>query len=203
MENQSKYDFSKMHIDLSRLSKGQSFLELFPQLEYYESFKSSTEQEIKIAAFMCDPNCIPFSKIKSFELRLSSVFDYLKLDHDNLDRDLYLSVLNLSNENIPKIWTDYLSDMFNHEYVSWFSNSIMYYQMMEQLRKPVEMGSGFDKAWATRINIEKRADEVYKKMKAMESKIFFDDAIRQKTAEAERNKIENYPEKFAQENSVI
>lgn len=189
-----------MHIDLSRVSAGQSILEAFPQLEKKRCYTQATDKEIKVAIFMCDPKG-PFRLIKKYDKRLLEVFSFLKLDEFGDDAELHQGVLSLTNTNVSHIYTDYLQEVFDHEWVNWFSNSIVYYQMMEYLRIPIADVSD-DAAWTRRTKIEARANAVYKNMKAVEDVVFLDDNVR-KSAAAIARKIENFAEKYADENSVI
>lgn len=194
------YDFAKMTIDLSKVAPGQSVIEVYPELQTSKAYTLATNEEIKVAIFMCDPQG-PFKMIKRYDSRLEKIFTFLRLDAAGADQELYLSVLKVKNERVADIWTEYLSNVFDHEWVAWFSNSILYYQMMQELRKPINVNDDTD--WAKKQKIEGRADAVYKRMKSMEELVFVDETIKKKAFEREKTKKENYAEKYADSNSVI
>lgn len=194
------YNFSNMHIDLSKVSASQTVLEVFPELQHYKTYTEAEDIEIRLGFLMADPRG-PFSTIKQFNSRLVGVCRFLKIEMEAPDNKLYEDVLNLRSENILKIWVEYLSSVFNHEWASWFSSSLIYYQMISQLQKPIDVNN--DKDWDRRAKIEGRLDAVYKRMKAMEAIVFIDEEIKRKSFEAAKDKIENFPEKYADEASVI
>lgn len=194
------YNFSNMHIDLSKVSASQTVLEVFPELQHETAFTEATDEEIKLSLLMCDPRG-PFSTIKQYDTRLINVCRWLKIPLDAPDNKLFQDVLNLRSEKVANLWTAYLSSMFNHEWTSWFSSSLMYYQMMTELRKPIDFTA--QKDWQQRQAIEGRADAIYNRMKKMEEIVFIDQAIKRKAFESEKGKIENFPEKHADENSVV
>lgn len=194
------YNFSNMHIDLSKVSASQTVLEVFPELSHAKAYTDAEDIEIRLALLMCDPRG-PFSNIKQFNTRLVNVCRWLKIPMEAPDNKLYEDVLNLRSENVANVWTEYLSSVFNHEWVSWFSNALMYYQMMEQLRKPIDFTKQSD--WEQRKAIEGRADSIYNRMKKMEEIVFVDEAIKRKSFDSEKGKIENYAEKHADDTGVI
>lgn len=199
-EKVNYYDFSKMSIDLSKVSPGQSVFDIYPELSEIKAYQKSTQEELKVGIHTCEPHG-PFSSIKRFEVRLETVFRFLQLDKENEHARLFDEVLHLKSDNVADVWTEYLSSVFYHEWTSWFSSSCMYYQMMEQLRKPIDFVN--ETAWTKRANIESKVDGIYKRMKAMEAVIFVDEEIKKKAFNKDRDKIENFPEKHADENSVI
>lgn len=202
-------DFSKMRVNLALILPGQTFLEVFPQFQHKKAYAQASDDEIIVAITLCDRSG-PFSTIRNFEERLKAIFSWKHYPIDGDRKELYESVLSLKNDNVADVWTEYLANLFDHEWVSWFSNSVMYYQLMTQLRKPIEISlEGTDDKesetkWNKRLKLEQKADDIYKKMKAMEDILFIDESIKRRAAQREReNKIENYPEKFADSNSVI
>lgn len=194
------YNFSNMYIDLSKVGPDQKVIDIFPELQHIPAYTEATDKEIRVALLMCDPRG-PFSTIKQFNTRLDNVFRFLHLDKDEVDFQLYSDVLNLLSPKVAALWMVYLETVFNHEWVSWFSSSLIYYQMHAELRKPIDFDD--DKAWDRRNKIEGRVDAIYKRMKAMEAIVFVDEEIKRKSFETSKNLIENYPEKFAQDVSVI
>lgn len=194
------YNFSNMHYDLSKVSASQTVLEVYPELAHYPAYTEATDEEVRLALHLCDPNG-PFATIKQYNIRLRNVCNWLKITTEAPDNKLYEAALNLTSENILNIWTAFLSSVFNHEFTAWFSNSIMYYQMMEQLRKPIDFQSKND--WEMRKTIEGRADAVYNRMKKMEEIVFVDETIKRKTFSKSKDLIENYAEKFAVQTNVI
>ncbi len=201
-------DFSKMRIDVSRIEEGQLFLDVFPQFQHLKAYSESSEDEIKIAILLCDRSG-PFSSIKNYEQRLNAIFGWLNYEPAGEKAELFQEVLTLRNKNVANIWTEYLAALFDHEWVSWFSNSVLYYQIMAEMRKPIGISMDVDDKdadikWNKRKIIEDRAEQVYKKMKQMEDILFIDEAVKRRSAEREREKkIENYPEKYAVSNSVV
>lgn len=194
------YNFSNMKIDLSKVGPGQLVLDVFPELRHTKIYTEVEDIELRLAFLTCDPHG-PFSTIKQYNTRLASVCRWLKISMEAPDNKLYEDALNLKSENIAKIWTEYLSSTFHHEWVSWFSSSLMYYQMMEQLRRPIDFSD--TKEWTQRQAIESRADGIYLRMKKMEELIFVDESIKRKTFNTAKDLIENYPEKHADDTSVI
>lgn len=202
------HDFSKMRVDLSRIEPGQMFLDVYPQFQHLKAYSEASEDEIKIAILLCD-RFGPFSTIKNFEQRLKAIFSWLNYQVDGEKAELFQDILTLRNKQVPDIWTEYLPALFDHEWVSWFSNSVMYYQIMAEMRKPIGISMDVedkdaDIRWNKRKIIEDRADQVYKKMKLMEDILFIDETVKRRSAEREREKkIENYPEKYAVSASVV
>lgn len=194
------YNFSNMHYDLSKVSASQTVLEVYPELAHYPAYTAATDIEIRLALHLCDPKG-PFASIKQYNIRLKNVCKWLNISTEAPDNHLYEAALNLTSDNILNIWTAFLSSVFNHEFTAWFSNSLMYYQMMEQLRKPIDFTSKTD--WGVRQTIEARADAVYSRMKKMEDIVFVDETIKRKTYAKSKDLIENYAEKFAVPTSVI
>lgn len=188
------YDFSKMYIDLSRVGADQTVVEVFPELQENKAYSEASDLEVRLSFLSCDPQG-PFSKIKRFDARLQAICKWLKVDYTGKDKSFYEDILHLKNDNIAKIWTAYLSNIFNHEWTSWFSNGLLYYQMMEEMRKPIDFKVASD--WKLRKEIEGMADEVYKRMKDMEAIIFVDEFLKQKSFNLNKDLIENYPEAYA------
>lgn len=212
MQKINLLDFSKMRVDISRIGEGQSFLEVFPAFQHLKAYIVATEEEIRVAILLCD-RYGPFSTIKNFEERLKAIFSHYNWFINDkpapLYLDLYEQVLHLKNDHVADIWTEYLPAVFDHEWTSWFSNSVMYYQIMREMRKPIEitLDGESDKEsearWSKRLKIEQKADEIYKKMKSMEAIIFNDEQVKRRSHEREQEKkIETYPEKFAMSSSV-
>ena len=194
------YNFSNMHYDLSKVSASQTVLEVYPEMAHYPAYTDAADMEVRLALHLCDPKG-PFAAIKQYNVRLLNVCKWLQIPIEAPGNELYEAALNLSSENILNIWTTFLSQVFNHEYTAWFSNSLMYYQMMEQMRKPIDFSSKTD--WANRQAIEARADTVYNRMKKMEEIVLVDETIKRKSFSKSKDLIENYAEKFAVPTSVI
>lgn len=194
------YNFSNMYIDLSKVSESQTVLEVYPELQHTKIYTEASDIEIRLAFLLCDPKG-PFSTIKQYNTRLVNVCRWLKIPMDAPDNKLYEDALNLRSETIAQIWTAYLSNIFDHEWVSWYSSSLIYYQMHEELRKPIAFEN--DKEWDRRNKIEGRVDAIYKRMKAMEEIVFIDESIKRKSFESTKNKIENYAEAHADDTGVI
>lgn len=209
MNKSDLLDFSKMRIDLSRITPGQVFLNVFPEYQHLKCYQNATEDEIKVAILLCDRRG-PFSSIRNFQERLNAIFNWMDYALEGAKLEFYDEVLSLKNDHIADIWTEYLAACFDHEWTSWFSNSVMYYQIMRELRKPLgisldaETDKETESKWMRRMSLEKKADEIYKKMKDMEAIIFNDEQVKRRAHEREQQKlIENYPEKFSQANSVV
>lgn len=194
------YDFSNMHIDLSKVSASQTVLEVFPELNHYEAYTKATDMEIRVAFCMSDPKG-PFSTLKQYPVRLQHICKWYQVAMEAPGNELYESILNFKSQNVADITTQYLSSVFDHEWTSWYSNSIMYYQMMEEIRKPIDFTK--ESEWKQRQSIEGRADAIYKRMKDMEKILFVDEAIKKRAFENEKNKIENFAEKHAVSNSIV
>lgn len=194
------YNFSNMHYDLSKVGPDKLVIDVFPELQHNKAYTEATDIEIRIALLMCDPRG-PFRDIKQYSARLDNVCRFLRIDVTDKEKELYQQILELKSVNVANVWAAYLETVFNHEWVSWFSSSLIYYQMQVQLQKPIDFED--DKAWDRRSKIESRVDAVYKRMKAMEAIVFVDDELKRRSFEAAKDKIENWPEKFADDNSVI
>lgn len=188
------YDFSKMHIDLSRVGADQLVIDVFPELKENKAYTEASDLEVRLSFLMCDPRG-PFSTIKRYEARLQRVCKWLKVDYLEKEKSFYGDILHLKNDKVAAIWTAYLSNVFNHEWTSWFSNSLLYYQMMEEMRRPLNFKDSNE--WKLRKEVEGRADDVYNRMKAMEQIIFVDEFLKQKSFNLNKDLIENFPEGYA------
>lgn len=198
------YDFSRMLLNLSMVDSDQTVVEVFPDLKNFPVYTESTDKEVRVAIFMVDRHG-PFSGIKKFITRLENIFKWLKYDANGKEKELFDSVAQLKNDHVAKIWTVYLEDMFDHEWTTWFSLSLMYYQMMEQIRKPIDWADEkkAEAEYTKRMSMETKASSVYEKIQKLEAVLFVDDMIKRRSFEAKKEiLIENYAEKHAETNSV-
>lgn len=203
-EKANLYDFSKMLIDLSRVEADQTVVEVFPELLNFPVYSESTDKEVRVAIFMVDRHG-PFSTIKKFISRLDAIFKWLKYDATGDDKELYDSVAKLKNQNIARIWTVYLEEMFDHEWTTWFTLSQMYYQMMEQIRKPIDWSDEkkSEAEYQKRMAMETKASSVYDKIQKLEVLLFVDEKIKRRAFETKKEiLIENYAEKYAETESI-
>lgn len=203
-EKANLYDFSKMLINLSKVDEDQKVTDIFTELLQYPIYGESTDKEVRVAIFMVDRHG-PFSGIKKFISRLEAIFKWLKYEINGADKELFDSVSLNRNDHVAKIWTAYLEEMFDHEWTTWFSLALMYYQMMDQIRKPIDWTDEkkADAEYAKRMTMETKASAVYDKMQKLETILFLDDKIRRRAFEAKKETlIENYAEKHAETNSV-
>lgn len=198
------HDFSRMLINLSEVEQGETVVEHFPELATFPIYTEATDQEVRVAIFMVDRHG-PFSGIKKYITRLEAIFKWLKYDAAGAEKELFDSISFQRNMTVAKIWTTYLEDMFDHEWTTWFTLSLTYYQMMEQIRKPIDWN---DQAKAEgeltkRMSMETKASQVYDKIQKLEAILFVDDMIKRRAFIAKKEiLIENYAEKYAETDSV-
>lgn len=198
------HDFSRMLINLSEVEQGETVVDHFPELVTFPIYTEATDQEVRVAIFMVDRHG-PFSGIKKYITRLEAIFKWLKYDAAGAEKELFDSISFQRNMTVAKIWTTYLEDMFDHEWTTWFTLSLTYYQMMEQIRKPIDWN---DQAKAEgeltkRMSMETKASQVYDKIQKLEAILFVDDMIKRRAFIAKKEiLIENYAEKYAETDSV-
>ncbi len=189
-------DFSKQRYNVDEAVKQEkTMLEVYPDLSNYEEFADEEQDVIlKIMFLMADIDS-PFIKAyrDEYELRLVKVYSYLSLtSYDSDFNDILAGKHNQFNAMLYKWFM--LSD--NLAYQSWYSTSMNFHYYNAFLRQIPDFDS--DKHMETRGKIEKAKEEAYTKLIALE-KAIFPDARARKIVKEEVAKIDNFPERLAQD----
>ncbi|HEU5292934.1 MAG TPA: hypothetical protein VFU05_19945 [Cyclobacteriaceae bacterium] len=165
--------------------------------------QKANDEKLRIVILSSD-TFSPFVKIKDTRQRYTSILDFLGYSlKDKKTVDLLDKLSNYSDETTVSMMAEYLKLCANHEFSAWWSSYISYYQIQEELRKPINEYTGVRASEVTKmkLDISKDLSRFHQDLMQWEQVLFGDVKMKRAIA-AQRNKIITYAEKYAESNSV-
>lgn len=199
----SDFDLSKCLIDFSKIKPGQRMIEAFPELSAFPEFKLVQEDKwIKVAILLSDFDS-PFLKIKDNELRLRAIYDYVEIGlKTQKNQEEFQEVLEYKHIIVIDCCSRYLQMQNNHDFASWWSSNLLYYELIKEKNAPKSPGDSIDVYTNRKLKIEDNLERILVRIKEKEAMLFKDSKMRMAIARSQVQKIKTYPEQMAEENTV-
>lgn len=197
------YDLSKCMINIEEVKPGQRMVEAFPILYNFPEFKRVQQDKfIKIAILISDFKS-PFIRIKDPKIKVESVFDFLELGLNTKSaqkefEDIYL----FRHETVIDCCCRYIQMQNEHEFSSWWSQNLLYYELQRENSKPRGKDEDINVYTNRKIRIDESLEKIGKKLQEKESILFGDASMKKAIALSLLNKIKTYPEMLAMEDTI-
>jgi hypothetical protein len=195
------YEFDKCLINFESCPKNLSLIEHFTHLSSFSEFSTASDDEIKISICLSDFDS-PFLKINDLDSKVKAIFDYLKIDIEK-NKKLYKQVLEWQHKKIIDITSVYLQMQSKHDFTRWWTLNRLYYELQKELNQPKAKDDDIDAYIKRKLLLEKNSEDFIEKLQRYEQRLFPDIKMKNAIVFNEMVKIIGYPEKFAQERSVI
>lgn len=193
------FDLSSLLIDFTQAPAGVKVIDHFPELTPYPEFINAFDNEIKIAILIADIES-PFLKIKDNESRLKAIFEFLDIGLMNLKtKELFNSVLNYTHGRVIDACCRYIQIQNNHDFASWWSLNLAFYELQKQSVKTREANEDVTKFVKGKTETSKEMDRIATMLKDYEARLFKDTKMKQKMVEQQLKKISFFPEKMAED----
>lgn len=192
-------DLTTLKYDISLVPDGKCVIDKFPDLATYKEFSNRDNDHLLKIAFLATDEGSPFLKKDrdDYEKRITSIFDYLKLD----DKELLSSIVLNSNEDYSAIVNRFFVMCDNLAYVMWSDNLFNFHMIGVALRQPPSMNNMIADM-EKRAKLQNQRILLHEQLVELEQKIFPDSTTR-KIARKEVAKILQFPEKMAQPKSPV
>lgn len=192
------YDMSNCLIDFTTCSPGVKLIDQFPELSAFPEFRDASDQEIRIGIALADINS-PFLKIKDVKMRITALFEFLEIGIKTLtNQELFREVELYKHKRIIPAACRYIQLQNNHDYASWWSLNMAFYELQRESTEPRKESEDRKKYVREKAEISTEMDRISAKLKQYEASLFKDVRMKQAAVEAELQKIYTYPEKHAE-----
>lgn len=197
-----EFDTSKCLFDPSKFGGKKRIQDIYPETSAYEEFTGSFEDEIKIAILLSDFNS-PFIKITEYKPKVTSIFDYLKLDRKDKKYEILFNHLVTFNElRIFSICALYIQIQNNDDFAYWWNLSQLFYSLMSEMGRPRDKETSVINDVNMKLKIQKQADEIKNTLRECTIDLFGSTEMKMAAARAKLNQTRTYAEMYAVENSV-
>lgn len=199
----SKFDTSKCMFDPSRFGGSVRIGDIYPETEYYNEFKNSSEHDIKLAILISDLES-PFISIKDTRMRLIAIYDYLDMDRKSKKgKEKFEEIERYSYMPVFDICSVYMEMQNNHDFSAWWSLSRTFYDLNRVMGQPMSQTDDVDKYVTRKLRIQKQLDEIQEALQDKESRLFGSAKSKMAIARAKMKRERTYAEKHAMDNQVF
>lgn len=197
----SKLDFSKCLFDPTRLTKAKKVQDVFPELLPYKDI-SDIVFDWQVGICLTDLGS-PFIKIKDHKQKLDAIYDYFGFDRiKGKLSDEYDLAVKYRPCGIMDVCTFMIEYQNNYDFAAWFTLNQSYFELMQVIRTPKKEDDDEGRYWDRRSKNQERSAAIAEKLKDYEVNLFGSAAMKTAAARSKKIKIQNYNEKYSQENQV-
>lgn len=198
-------DTSKLLLDFTKCPKGTKLINFFPELTSFKEFlEQKDENIIRLAIALTDPES-PWLKIKDRESMVKSVFEFLNIDTTlKSNAKFYEDVVNYHHEQVGICKARYLQIIHNVDWTEYVMTRETFDFLTMEANRPMDKDENRDKYLQRRVTLKTQIQNAGKDLKKIEAIIFPDSKAAREAALLEsKGKIVSYPEKYAQDRTVI
>lgn len=197
-------NFSECLIDFTKCPLETRLVDFFEDLNAFPEFHEANDTEIKIAIATTDMES-PCVKIPDREHMMRTLFTFLNLDLKKEENgELFEDVLHYKHKTISSIKSRYVQMQHVTEWAEWLMVNETFNFLITQSNIPKLDTDKEDAYISRRVKIKDDLRKAGRDLKELESKLFPDSkSAREIANDQARKKIISYPEKYAQQRSVI
>lgn len=196
------YDLSRCYIDFTKIPRGESLKEAFPELTAFSEFHECTDDMIKIAICIGDVDS-PFVRIKDRETMVREVFSYLNIDLKT-NQSMFDKIVKYRHPKVMGAWLRYLQILHETEFTNWVLCKKDFEFFLMQSNEPKMDKESDLNYYKRRVEIRARVQELGADMRRIEAKLFPDSKAAREAAIIEQGlKISLWAERYAESNTYI